>query len=215
MAEYIERQSVLAKKFNLESRLHEPIPIVLASEIERLPAVDVRPVPEGGIGEMSDGYHTFNGLYYQRMILFAALVKAHKDRAWKSHRHEDGELCFGGGWFIVGIDTPEGSYTYHYEDKDWDRFDCQELTTAKHWDGHTEEDVTRLLSLPDVRPVVRGKNIGKDYNEVDQFVCSECGVELQEWVRVERDEYYGEVTYHEQRLNFCPICGADMWEAKA
>lgn len=58
MAEYIERQSVLAKKFNLESRLHEPIPIVLASEIERLPAVDVRPVPEGGIGEMSDGYHT-------------------------------------------------------------------------------------------------------------------------------------------------------------
>ena len=47
MAEYIERQSVLAKKFNLESRLHEPIPIVLASEIERLPAADVRPVVRG------------------------------------------------------------------------------------------------------------------------------------------------------------------------
>ena len=47
MAEYIERQSVLAKKFNLESRLHEPITVVLASEIERLPAADVRPVVHG------------------------------------------------------------------------------------------------------------------------------------------------------------------------
>ena len=117
-------------------------------DAEDFPAADVRPVPEGGIGEMSDGYHTFNGLYYQRMVLFAALVKAHKDRAWKSLRHEDGELCFGGGWFIVGIDTPQGSYTYHYENKYFDLFECAELPVAKHWDGHTEEDVTRLMSLP-------------------------------------------------------------------
>ena len=122
-------------------------------DVENAPAADVRPVPEGGIGEMSDGYHTFNGLYYQRMVLFAALVNAHKDKAWKSWKHEDGELCFGGDWFIVGIDTPEGSYTYHYEEKDWELFDCVELPVAKHWDGHTEEDVIRLLSL-DVRPVV-------------------------------------------------------------
>ena len=109
------------------------------------------------IGDLSDGFHTFNGLYYQRMILFAALVRAYKDRAWKSYRHEDGELCFGGGWFIVGIDTPEGSYTYHYENKDFDRFDCVELPCGKHWDGHTEDDVTRLLSLPTISPdEVRG-----------------------------------------------------------
>ena len=106
-------------------------------------------IPETGIGDLSDGYHTFNGLYYQRMILFAALVRTYKDRAWKSYRHEDGELCFGGGWFIVGIDTPKGSYTYHYESKDFDKFDCIELPRGKHWDGHTEEDVIRLLSLPD------------------------------------------------------------------
>ena len=106
-------------------------------------------IPETGIGDLSDGYHTFNGLYYQRMILFAALVRAYKDRAWKSFRHEDGELCFGGGWFIVGIDTPEGRYTYHYENKDFDKFDCVELPRGKHWDGHTEEDVIRLLSLPE------------------------------------------------------------------
>ena len=99
------------------------------------------------IGEVSDGFHTFNGLYEQRMILFAALVKAYKDKAWKSYRHEGGEYCFGGGWFIVGIDTPEGSYTYHYENKYFDLFDCEILDYGKHWDGHTEKDVTRLLSL--------------------------------------------------------------------
>ena len=49
--------------------------------------------------------------------------------------------------FIVGIDTPKGSYTYHYHKKYWDMFKCQELEYGKEWDGHTEEDVTRLLSL--------------------------------------------------------------------
>lgn len=101
------------------------------------------------IGDLSDGFHTFNSLYYQRMIMFATLVKAYKDRAWKSLRHDDGELCFGGGWFIVGIDTPEGSYTYHYENKYFNIFDCQILDHSKPWDGHTEKDVTRLLSLPE------------------------------------------------------------------
>ena len=100
------------------------------------------------IGDLSDGFHTFNQLYYQRMMLFATIVKQNRGRAWKSLRHEDGELCFGGGWFIVGIDTPEGSYTYHYEDNYYSLFDCVELECAKHWDGHTEKDVTRLLSLP-------------------------------------------------------------------
>lgn len=104
------------------------------------------------IGEVSDGFHTFNGLYEQRMILFAALVKAYKDKAWKSYRHEDGEWCFGGRWFVVGIDTPEGSYTYHYENKYWDMFDCIDLPRAPHWDGHTGKDVTRLLSLPSAQP---------------------------------------------------------------
>ena len=99
------------------------------------------------IDDVSDGFHTFRQLYYQRMMLFATIVKQNKDKAWKSLRHEDGELCFGGGWFIVGIDTPEGSYTYHYEDNYFSLFDCIELERGKPWDGHTEKDVTRLLSL--------------------------------------------------------------------
>lgn len=104
------------------------------------------------IDDVSDGFHTFRQLYYQRMMLFATIVKQNKEKAWKSLRHEDGELCFGGGWFIVGVDTPEGSYTYHYEDNYYSLFDCKELERAKHWDGHTEKDVTRLLSLPSAEP---------------------------------------------------------------
>lgn len=116
------------------------------TEQKRIKAIcEVAGVKE--IDDVSDGFHTFKQLYYQRMMLFATIVKQNKDKAWKSLRHEDGELCFGGGWFIVGIDTPEGSYTYHYEDNFYLLFDCIELECGKHWDGHTEKDVTRLLSL--------------------------------------------------------------------
>lgn len=109
---------------------------------------------EEEMGEVSDGYHTFNQLYHQRAVLFATIVNQNKDKAWKSWKHEDGKFCFDkdGEWFIVGVDTPEGSYTYHYEQKYWDMFDCEELDRGKHWDGHTEDDVTRLLSLPPVEP---------------------------------------------------------------
>ena len=101
------------------------------------------------IGEFSDGFHTFNTLYHQRAVLFATLVNTYSRHSWKSYRHEDGQICFGGGWFIVGIDTPKGSYTYHYENKYWDMFNCQTYENAKHWDGHTDDDVERLLTLPD------------------------------------------------------------------
>lgn len=98
---------------------------------------------------LSDGHHTFDGLYHQRAVLFAALVKANKDKAWKSRKHDDGKYCFDNPkWFIVGIDTPEGQYTYHYHfDEYWDLFDCKTLERAPKWDGHDEKDVTRLLSL--------------------------------------------------------------------
>ena len=99
------------------------------------------------VGELSDGYHTFNQLYHQRAVLFVCIVKQNKSKAWKSFKHSDGKYCFdsNGEWFIVGVDTPQGSYTYHYAKEYWDIFDCQELECGKEWDGHTEEDVNRFL----------------------------------------------------------------------
>lgn len=99
------------------------------------------------IGDLSDGFHTFNSLYHQRAVLFAALVKTYKNMSWKTRKHEDGEPCFGGGWFLVCIETPQGNYSYHYEDKYWDMFECEEIEVAKPFDGHTDKDVERLLSL--------------------------------------------------------------------
>lgn len=104
-------------------------------------------------GTLSDGYHTYNDLYYQRCVLFATICNINKNISWKSKRHSDGKKCFDNdNWFIVGIDTPKGSYTYHYEMKYWDIFEVQELERAKEWDGHTEKDVTRLLSLDNTVP---------------------------------------------------------------
>ena len=102
---------------------------------------------EKPIGEFSDGYHTFDMLYEQRLILSAVLFNTHFEHAWKSRKHSDGEPCFDGEYFIVGIDTPDGPYTYHYKNCHWDLFNIVEVETAPEWDGHTDKDVCRLLSL--------------------------------------------------------------------
>lgn len=99
------------------------------------------------VGQVSDGYHTFDDLYNQRLYLFATIVNLKPSFAWKSKKHEDDNLCFGGGWFVVGINTPAGPYTYHYEEKHWDLFKCKELDKAPLFDGHTSENVDRLMSL--------------------------------------------------------------------
>ena len=48
-----------------------------------------------------------------------------------------------------------------------------------------------------------------DYAACDQFVCSNCGIELIDWRRVDHDED-GDITYHEYEFNYCPNCGAKL-----
>lgn len=96
-------------------------------------------------GEISDGYHTFDELYYHRMMLFLVICKQNKEKAWKSYQHHDGTMY--DEYFIVGITTKQGDYSYHYHQRYWHLFDVKELDKAPEWDGHTPEDITRLLSL--------------------------------------------------------------------
>lgn len=96
-------------------------------------------------GSISDGYHTFDELYYHRMILFSIICNTNPQKAWKSWKHEDGSMC--DDYFIVGIRTIEGDYTYHYQKDQWDMFDVREIDNAPRWDGHQPSDITRLLSL--------------------------------------------------------------------
>ena len=65
--------------------------------------------------------------------------------SWKSKEHSDDSMF--PGYFIVGITTPQGQYTYHYKLEHWDFFRVPELERAPEWDGHTSNDVQRLLSV--------------------------------------------------------------------
>ncbi|WP_282919123.1 hypothetical protein [Levyella massiliensis] len=95
--------------------------------------------------DISDGYHTFDELYYHRMVLFSVVLNQNKERSWKAKKHADGTMYDNS--FICGILTPQGMYTYHYDLEYWDFFKVKELERAPEWDGHKSEDVTRLLSL--------------------------------------------------------------------
>lgn len=61
----------------------------------------------------------------------------------------------------------------------------------------------------DVAPVVHAANI-TDENPVDQFVCSDCGIILEGYVRKTIDEDDGAEIYHEYEPRFCPDCGAKL-----
>ena len=95
-----------------------------------------------------DEYHTMDELYLYRM-----LYHAHAVRGWladgipvvKSWRHGTGELCFGGGWFIVVADLPTGQVSNHYPARDWDLFDVPAVDLPPEWDGHTPAEAARRL----------------------------------------------------------------------
>lgn len=101
------------------------------------------------VGEISDGYHTFNELYHHRAILFASLCNTFPDKAWKSKQHDDPNQPMYDGMFICGITTPEGEATYHYDiNPYWDMFHVKELDRAPAFDGHTPQmAIDRLMHM--------------------------------------------------------------------
>lgn len=96
-------------------------------------------------GNLTDGYYTMDELYYHRMILFSVIVNHYDNHSQKSKLHHDGTMF--NDYFIVGINTPEGQYTYHYELPYWDYFKCDEIDKAPAWDGHSPNDIDRLSTL--------------------------------------------------------------------
>lgn len=164
--------------------------------VERQPTVDAEPFITG---ETSDGYHTFNELYHHRAVLFSVIVKAFPEKAWKARKHHDGTMY--DGMFIVGIETPYGQATYHYDmEPYWDMFYCKEIECAPEWDGHTPAQAIERIGK--LEPVRHGRWETKVYTTGDglddwgithrEEVCSECG----EWqIGIS---------------NYCPNCGAKM-----
>lgn len=96
-----------------------------------------------------DEYHTMEELYHYRM-----LYHAHAVRGWrmlghsvgKSWKHSDGELCFGGGWFVVWADIEGvGQITNHYRAEHWDLFHVGEEMPPEY-DGHTPAEAADRLA---------------------------------------------------------------------
>lgn len=107
-------------------------------------------------GETSDGYHTFNELYHYRMLYHAAFVNTLQQfdaefvkeptTTVKSWKHSDGELCFGGGWFIVVTTLPTGQISNHYEEQHWDLFQVPEVELPPAYDRHTPAEAADRLA---------------------------------------------------------------------
>lgn len=95
--------------------------------------------------DITDGHHTFGELYHCRMVMSAVICNSNSHLAWKSKLHDDGSMFDDS--FIVGVETPDGSYTNHYHMEHWDMFTVEILDRARPWDGHTADDIGRLLSL--------------------------------------------------------------------
>lgn len=107
----------------------------------------------GQVGQISDGFHSFDQLYQHRIELFITVCKQFrfaKDPTrvvWFSRKHSDGTEW--AGWFILGIGITKGhQITYHLPvDPYWNRVTAmfEELPQAPEWDGHTSDDVIERL----------------------------------------------------------------------
>ena len=178
-------------------------------------------------GETSDGYHTFNELYHHRAVLFSVIVRDHSERAWKARRHHDGTMY--DGMFIVGIETPDGQATYHYDlDPYWDMFDCEEREFAPEWDGHTpDEAIARIATLGggtceftieyDRDEVERRRKMYEE-NPLDLFpqdmpesawTCSNCGQQF----KCHYDRQTGKLLPVPDWMKCCPSCGKRIKKA--
>ena len=144
MRKYIDAEKL---KYEIEKRnLSNYHTTTEGYEEELYAIIDSLQQEQVDMGEVSDGYHTFNELYYYRMLYNAAFFNL-LPKWWvhKSKRHHTGEECFGGGWFIVMAELPTGQISNHYELKDWDLFQVPEKEIADEWDGHTPQEAAERI----------------------------------------------------------------------
>lgn len=102
------------------------------------------------IGQISDGYHTFDELYEHRIQLWITLCRVIPNTfVWRSKIHSDGTKI--DGWFVLGMKvTPGYQITYHLPMSRWGEceFAAQTMDSVgdmPEFDGHTSADVLERL----------------------------------------------------------------------
>lgn len=151
---------------------------------------------------ISDGYHTFGELYHHRAVLFSVICNQNKDIAWKSLQHDDGTM-FDGDMFIVGVETPQGQYTYHYHiEPYWNMFDVKELDYAPKWDGHQPSDITRLFSLFEDNKC--------EYCNNKKSIMKLACYENEDDVYINGTKLMSTELGETVEIKFCPMCGRKL-----
>jgi len=113
--------------------------------------------------KVSDKWHTFGELYMQRMYLFSIICSQNKDIAWKSRKHfdEENDPMFNGD-FVVGLNTPKGSASYHFKIEFWELFDVPEISRAPEYDEYTPmEALERFVSIVEPKATKKIKRYHK------------------------------------------------------
>ena len=149
--------------------------------------------------DTSDGYHTFEELYEHRMTLFSVICNTYRDKAWKSKLHDDGTMFRD--YFIVGITTEEGNYSYHYHLDYWDYFNVKELDRSPKWDGHKPSDYTRLFTLVGKIPLVENVEVGDLVTPKQDKVVKFYSVESIEDDNISLANKYGDRGFSDEPSN--------------
>lgn len=130
---------------------------------------ELRRMVEGagmGMGDVCDGYHTFNELYEFRLALTNTLFRKIRKERWDKYRPQEGDnITFNSsanpiwrsklhsdgtmfdGWFIVGYSSVPGKQiSFHFPISAWNLFDyaCTR-EKAPEWDGHSPADALERI----------------------------------------------------------------------
>jgi len=96
---------------------------------------------------VSDGYHTFVELYQHRCLLWAYIVSTlgvASMSGFKTRKNSEGDEWEG--WFIAGMNYPDGQITYHLPDSMWDLVHAPVIERNDRYDGHTSADVVKRIT---------------------------------------------------------------------
>lgn len=138
------------------SKLPKKLTVTGAAAFTQLQNDAEHPEKISGVGfhgseemQVSDGYHTMDELYDHRITLYIALCKSVRleKEVWRSRKHSDGEICFAGTQFVLGIGIVSGEQiTYHIPIERWEECDFADTRLmAPQWDKHTSADVLERL----------------------------------------------------------------------
>lgn len=98
--------------------------------------------------DFSDGFHTFKELYHHRELLFLSMMLAHPAISWASKTHNPPEQPMYEGFFVAGMNLPEGQISYHLSIELWHVVENAGISRNRQpkWDGHTSQDVLIRLA---------------------------------------------------------------------